>query len=69
MDIFVGSVVRLASGGPKMTVAAMSGSVVTCRWFTDKGEQATGTFDTSVFDKDYEFARSVQIDHLPDMPG
>lgn len=31
----VGDVVLLASGGPKMTVAGVSDTVVNCTWFSD----------------------------------
>ena len=41
-----GTVVRLASGGPKMTVVGTDSlNYVRCAWFSGDGELRTATFD------------------------
>jgi uncharacterized protein YodC (DUF2158 family) len=41
-----GMVVRLKSGGPEMTVRAVSATQAYCEWFTD-ADRRQGTFDFS----------------------
>ncbi|MBR0813079.1 DUF2158 domain-containing protein [Bradyrhizobium diazoefficiens] len=43
-DIKLGYRVRLRSGGPLMTVHAISGENIDCQWFTLKGELRSSTF-------------------------
>jgi uncharacterized protein YodC (DUF2158 family) len=43
MEIQIGDVVRLKSGGPKMTVLGGSGGHWVCQWFTNSSLQE-GTF-------------------------
>jgi len=47
----VGDIVRLRSGGPKMTVCVMEGDRIGCEWFDEKGEHKIRTFDKAVLDK------------------
>jgi len=43
-DFIVGTVVRLKSGGPAMTIASISTSGVLCVWFDKNSEAKTGNF-------------------------
>lgn len=45
-EIDKGTVVKLKSGGPPMTVRALSGSQAYCEWFTDT-DRRFGTFELS----------------------
>ena len=47
--IAVGQVVRLKSGGPKMTIDAIDDDGVHCIWFV-KEEQKDGYFEAEVLD-------------------
>jgi uncharacterized protein YodC (DUF2158 family) len=52
MQFMVGDVVRLKSGGPKMTVVEATGDGwVTCVWFNPDGKKDTGTFPESGVEK------------------
>lgn len=45
-EIHKGMLVRLKSGGPSMTVRAISASQAYCEWFTET-DRRQGTFDFS----------------------
>jgi uncharacterized protein YodC (DUF2158 family) len=55
----VGDVVRLKSGGPKMTVNLVEDDVVSCVWFVDTEELLHGDFDPLAlclaFEEDFGF--------------
>jgi uncharacterized protein YodC (DUF2158 family) len=42
--LFVGNVVVLKSGSPKMTISQLAGTVATCQWFNSDGEDHVGNF-------------------------
>jgi uncharacterized protein YodC (DUF2158 family) len=47
-----GDIVRLKSGGPKMTVMRIeSGGRVLCEWFTPDEEHQARSFDATVLEK------------------
>jgi uncharacterized protein YodC (DUF2158 family) len=48
MTFEVGSVVQLKSGGPLMTVKAITGREVTCTWFDDDNKLQSATFPAEV---------------------
>jgi uncharacterized protein YodC (DUF2158 family) len=43
-----GDVVRLNSGGPKMTVHSLSGQKLSCQWFDRNGKKHTSEFDAQM---------------------
>lgn len=43
-EFTIGSVVRLKSGGPKMTVTSINEDKVTCQWFGDGKNLSQGEF-------------------------
>lgn len=44
MQLKIGDVVQLKSGGPKMSVAAFKGIRLACQWFDDKNQLRKGYF-------------------------
>ena len=50
-DFIKGDVVRLKSGGPKMTVLSIGTSTLTCQWFDRNGKMHTSDFDLEMVDK------------------
>ena len=53
MDLEVGDVVEIKSGGPKMTVSEVfsDDNIVMCIWYTDNEEHQTREFDPAVLKK------------------
>lgn len=60
MELHVGDVVRLKSGGPKMTVMAHpikiahggnDSSRTICQWFDENGKKSQGTFLVETLEK------------------
>jgi uncharacterized protein YodC (DUF2158 family) len=49
IDLEKGMLVRLKSGGPTMTVRAVSGTQAYCEWFTE-ADRRQGTFEVSTLD-------------------
>lgn len=45
-----GDVVRLKSGGPKMTVLAVKTAQLACQWFDRNGKMHTSDFDIEMLD-------------------
>lgn len=45
-----GDVVRLKSGGPKMTVLETQSSAVTCKWFDRNGKLHSDGFETALLE-------------------
>jgi len=43
-DFAPGDIVRLKSGGPKMTVLSLENGSVTCKWFDRNGKLHTDEF-------------------------
>ncbi len=43
-----GEIVRLNSGGPKMTVLATKGNKITCQWFDRNGKMHKSDFDSEM---------------------
>jgi uncharacterized protein YodC (DUF2158 family) len=43
-----GDVVRLNSGGPKMTVHALKGKMLSCQWFDRNGKKHASEFDVEM---------------------
>lgn len=39
-----GDIVRLKSGGPKMTITALSDDEISCTWFDRNGKRQSGAF-------------------------
>lgn len=46
-----GDVVRLKSGGPKMTVSKIDGSRLWCEWFDDKNKHDGRYFEAHLLEK------------------
>ena len=46
-----GDIVRLKSGGPKMTVLESGGEQVQCKWFDRNGKMHTDSFPTAMLDE------------------
>lgn len=66
-----GTVVRLKSGGPKMTVVAYGkyGIGATqesylCRWFDDKNKVVEATFSQAELKQATEVGRAVQLERV-----
>jgi uncharacterized protein YodC (DUF2158 family) len=49
LNLEVGDVVRLRSGGPKMTVDAIGG-LIACAWFTGGGHAKRGFFELEMLE-------------------
>lgn len=45
-----GDVVRLKSGGPRMTVAELGQSLVSCTWFDERNNPHSQAFDPEVLE-------------------
>lgn len=50
MTFAPGDIVRLKSGGPKMTVLDAKGEAVTCKWFDRNGKLHSDGFVASTLD-------------------
>ena len=50
MTFTPGDVVRLKSGGPKMTVLESDGEQVQCKWFDRNGKLHTENFSAALLD-------------------
>lgn len=46
-----GDVVRLKSGGPKMTVLSVKTAALACQWFDRNGKMHKSDFDIEMVDK------------------
>jgi uncharacterized protein YodC (DUF2158 family) len=61
MAFTVGQIVQLKSGGPKMTVQAVSADSVTCSWF-DKASLRDGTFKADMLQEPRELTITKLIE-------
>lgn len=50
MTFDIGDVVRLKSGGPKMTILKLMDDTISCQWFDRNGKVHTGNFQTAMLD-------------------
>ncbi|HCH4002762.1 TPA: DUF2158 domain-containing protein [Vibrio parahaemolyticus] len=51
MSFNEGDVVKLKSGGPKMTVVEVGDHECFCRWFDAKGQQMADNFELAALEK------------------
>jgi uncharacterized protein YodC (DUF2158 family) len=49
-NFIIGDIVQLKSGGPKMTIEALS-TTVFCQWFNEKNELCDGHFQENTLKK------------------
>jgi uncharacterized protein YodC (DUF2158 family) len=52
MELQIGDVVKLKSGGPWMTVEKIEGDAVSCIWFPDNNAAVTRSFHKEVLLKE-----------------
>jgi uncharacterized protein YodC (DUF2158 family) len=57
MQLNVGDVVRLRSGGPVMTVRRMNHDGVMCEWFDDQNHVESRLFEGAMLIREEEYAR------------
>lgn len=50
-EFIKGDVVRLKSGGPKMTVLSVKTAALSCQWFDRNGKMHKSDFDVEMVDK------------------
>ncbi len=50
-EFIKGDVVRLKSGGPKMTVLSVRTAALACQWFDRNGKMHKSDFDIEMVDK------------------
>nr|WP_281722858.1 DUF2158 domain-containing protein [Nitrosomonas nitrosa] len=51
MELKKGDVVRLKSGGPKMTIKFIEGETVACVWFNEKNQKQEAAFEAEMLEK------------------
>ena len=51
-NLNIGDVVKLKSGGPKMTVAYVYADEITCKWFDEQNRKHEDTFHIDQLEKD-----------------
>jgi len=51
-EFTIGSVVKLNSGGPSMTILSINGETITCQWFTKDNKLQKDDFSKSVLSFD-----------------
>jgi len=50
-DFTKGDIVRLKSGGPKMTVSSVKATAIACQWFDRNGKTHKSDFDVEMVEK------------------